>query len=176
MNDINQEKPIESSEMTSVGFSNSAKPLFPDKFFSQAEGEKFVVFFLNEKLYAMAAKEIAEVTQTLPVAFLPNAPEWIFGIANLRGEIITVLDLPKILHEETAVVSKKSKFVVLQSKNSDSVVAFTVERVGEIITLPAEKIETVEVQTSPHIFGKAFHKLGVLHLINAGKMLNALAS
>lgn len=175
MTDKNMEKSIEPSEISSVGFSNSSKPLFPNSYFAQAEGEKFVVFFLNDKLFAVAAEEIAEVTQPLPVALLPNAPEWIFGIANLRGEIITVLDLPKILHEETAVVSRKSKFVILHSKNSDSVVAFTVERVGEIITLPAEKIETVKEKNAPHVFGKTFHKLGVLHLINAENMLNALA-
>jgi chemotaxis signal transduction protein len=140
MNSINQEKPNKPSEIASVGFSNSSKPLFPDNFFSQAEGEKFVVFFLNEKPYAVATEEVAEVTQTLPVAFLPNAPEWIFGIANLRGEIITVLNLPHILREERGAISKKSKFVILQSKKSASPIAFTVERIGEIITLPKEKL------------------------------------
>jgi purine-binding chemotaxis protein CheW len=174
MTSTNQEKPIEPSEIPSVGFSNSSKPLFPDNFFSQAEGEKFVVFFLNEKLYAVATKEVAEVTQTLPIAFLPNAPEWIFGIANLRGEIITVLNLPHILREETGEISKKSKFVILQSKKSASPIAFTVERVGEIITLPTEKIESVEENSQSHIFGKAAHKLGVLNFINTEKILDTL--
>ncbi len=174
MTSIRQEKPTEPSEFSSVGFSNSSKPLFPDSFFSQAAGEKFVVFFLNEKLYALATKEVAEVTQMLPVAFLPNAPEWIFGIANLRGEIVTVLNMPHILHEESGQISKKSKFVILQSKNSSAPIAFAVERIGEIITLPEEKIEPVEETIYPHIFGKTAHKLGILHFINAEKMLDSL--
>ncbi len=174
MNGKNMEKPIEPSDFTSVGFSNSSKPLFTENFFAQVEGEKFVVFYLNEKIYAIATKEVTEVTQTLQVASLPNAPEWIFGIANLRGEIITVIDLQKILHEENDVVSKKAKFVILRSKDSDSQMAFSVERIGEIVTLPNEKIEAVEEKSSPHIFGKAVHKLGVLHLINAENMLGSL--
>lgn len=176
MNELRQEKPIESSEISTVGFSPSPKNPFPNQLFAQALGEKFVLFFLNEKLYGVAAREVAEVTHTLPVAVLPNAPEWIFGIANLRGDVITVLNLPNILQEKTAVISKKAKFIILQSKESNSVIAFSVEKIGEIITLPDSKIEAVEARELPHVFGKTSHKLGVLHLINAENMLKNLAS
>lgn len=169
------EKPIEPNDYAAIGFSETSDPLFSDKIFVKTEGEKFVVFFLNDKLYAVATREVAEVTQTLPVAPLPNAPEWVFGIANLRGEIVTVLNLPKILHEEIGGISNKAKFVILQSKNFDSLIAFTVERLGEIITLPSEKIEFVEEEANPHVFAKAVHTLGVLHLVSAENILDALA-
>lgn len=170
--------PTSENQLPSVPspFDFPESPISPltDEAAAAPRGEKFIVFFLNEKLYAIASREVAEVTRPLPVASLPNAPAWLFGIANLRGEIVTVLDLPKILDEESAGLTGKTKFVVLQSKDFSTIIAFTVDRLSEMVALPPEQIEFCQENVAPHIFGKAAHKANVLHLIDAERLLSSL--
>ncbi len=75
---------------------------------ASSTGEKFIVFVLDDELFAISSKQVAEVTHPLAVTPLPNAPEWLLGIANLRGEIISVADLQKIL--------AKNSILTLQSE------------------------------------------------------------
>src|SRR5215203_7090627 len=78
------------------------------------DGEKFVVFFLDDELFAVSAAAVAEIVRPLEFTPLPNSPAWLHGIANLRGQIISVLNLAKICHKNSAPVSSKSKLIVLK--------------------------------------------------------------
>ncbi len=51
----------------------------PDR---QAVGEKYIVFYLDEKLYAVSAGQVVEVIQMMPVTPLPKSPKWLSGIIN----------------------------------------------------------------------------------------------
>lgn len=152
---------------------NSDLPDF--KPFSQEEkcaAEKYVTFFLSDKFFALAAEQVAEVAQMLSFTPLPRAPEWLLGIANLRGEIVSVVNLPKLWNEAGAPVSPKSKLILLRSW--DNSVAFAVDRLSEVITLKEQEIQSVEGENIPHLLGKAAHKFGVLHLLDAEKICSGL--
>lgn len=175
MNDLNMKKPIENYETASIGFSDSVKPIFSGKPVNRAESEKFIVFSINRCLYAVSSKKVAEVTLPLAVASLPSAPEWLFGIANLRGEIITVLDLPKILGAKSVNLTGKTKFIILQAKDGAASFAFAVDKVSEILALSNGQIEACrEEAAAPYVFGKTAHPNGVLHLLDVEKMLASL--
>lgn len=134
--------------------------------------EKFVTFYLQEELFGVSTKNVAEVTRILPIAFLPNSPEWLSGIANLRGEVVPVLNLPKLLEKEPSETSNRAKFVVLQ--NGDSAFAFVVDKLSEIVTLQSKTIEPVQEINSPNIFGKAEYKSNTLFLIDADRITSSL--
>lgn len=98
-------------------------------------GEKFVVFSLNEKLFAVPSEKIAEVTHPLSVAPLPGTPDWFLGLANLRGGVIAVLNLKKLWKDTHSAISEKAKLIVLRSRDSETVLAFPVDKLNEIVTL-----------------------------------------
>lgn len=137
---------------------------------TQKTGEKFIVFVLDNELFGVSAKQVAEVVQPLPLTTLPNVPEWLLGMANLRGTIISVVNLLKLWDKKTSPVSLKTKFIVLRSPNGDSAVAFTVDKLSEIVTLPNEKIQFIK--DDQWFFAKAMHKSNILHLIDTEKLLN----
>lgn len=56
-----------------------------------------VGFTLGEERYALEAALVREVVRPPPLARLPGAPAFLAGIANLRGEIVDVLDLRELL-------------------------------------------------------------------------------
>jgi purine-binding chemotaxis protein CheW len=148
--------------------------LFADEPKPQVVGEKYIAFSQGGEFYAVSSKKVIEVTASLAVAPLPNAPEWLRGIANLRGEIISVLNLPTLLRRRTSTPAPKSKFIVLRSQAFEFGVAFAADRLNEIVTLSNETIESVKNESSPFIFGKAVHQSNTLNLIDMEKLLASL--
>ncbi len=71
MNDLTQENPFE-FDLPALDLTRFSEPQT-----SKAVGEKYLVFFLGEELYAVSSKTIAEAAGSLAVTKLPNAPEWL---------------------------------------------------------------------------------------------------
>jgi purine-binding chemotaxis protein CheW len=158
--------------LSEIDISNLNGSLFFDKE-NAAAGEKFIVFFLDDELFAVSAQKVSEVVHPPAITPLPNSPEWLTGIANLRGEIISVVDLAKLWRKKIFGTALKPKLIVLRGQNSNSSIAFTADRLSEIITLSEDKIHFCEEDAS-HIFGKAFHKSNVLNFIDTDKLALSL--
>ena len=137
-------------------------------------GEKYVVFYVNDKPFGVAAKLVAEVSRPLAVAAVPHSPEWLAGIANLRGEIIAVIDLPKMLGEPPPTVSAKTKFLILQSADEVSAFAFCADRLGEIVFITTAETDFEDDENSPYICGQALYNFDVLQIIDAEKLSASL--
>jgi len=175
MNKSVQEKPIGGENRASIGFSDSTNPIYNDEIFAGTPGEKFVVFFLSSKLYGISAREVAEVSQPLEIAALPNAPEWLLGIGNLRGEIIAIANLPKILGENSPVSTAKTKLIVLKTKNYETAIAFPVDKLSEIIAEHDKNFKAAGTNDSPFVYAEFAHQTDVVRLIDCGKLLSSLA-
>ena len=130
-------------------------------------GEKFLSFSLRGKLYAISAGQILEVAQPLPITPMPKVPDWILGIANLRGDIISIVDLTKLWNMSDAPLASKMKLIRLRS--SDNSIAFVADKVNEVVTLPGVDIQPVE--NAAHLFGKISYQSEILHLIDVDKIL-----
>ena len=138
-----------------------------------AIGEKYVIFFLNEEIYAVSAKYVTEVIVPLRLAPLPKTPEWVLGIANLRGKIISVIDLPRFWNKQNSSSSPKSKLILLNSKIDDSQIAFAVDKLSEIIVLPNGNIQSGG-ENSPDFCSKIKYKSDVIHLLDPEKLFQSL--
>lgn len=172
MDDANlKKKPI--FDLSALNLLSLPDALADDKQSVRQSGEKFIVFVLDDELFAISSKQVAEVTQPLAVTPLPNAPEWLVGIANLRGEIISVADLRKTLGKKSNL-SPKGKFVVVRSQNFDALTAFSVDKLSEFVTLTNDEIQTVNNEKSPLIFGKAAYNSNSLNLLDLAKLFVSL--
>lgn len=58
---------------------------------------KFLCFRLGDRVFALDIMGIREILRTHPVTPVPDAPEQVRGVMNVRGELMTVLDARKIL-------------------------------------------------------------------------------
>lgn len=147
---------------------------FSDSLTTSVVGEKYLVFFLGEKFYGVQSKMVAEAAAALPITKLPNSPAWLHGLANLRGEIISVLNLRVLLRKEVVTRPPKPKFIVLRSRVFESGVAFTANRISEIVFLPETEIKRQNDVNSPYVFGHAIYKSQPLELLNVESLLAAL--
>jgi len=161
-------------DFSSFDFTNLTNSFLPGATTPHLIGEKYLIFFLDEEIYAIASEQVAEVAPPLHAARLPNTPEWLVGIANLRNELISVVSLRALLRKQNLASPPKSKLIVLRSPNSPSNIAFTVDKLSEIISLRNEEIEFNKDEKSPYIFGNAVHQSNKLTLINTEKLLSSL--
>ncbi|MDQ3180590.1 MAG: chemotaxis protein CheW [Acidobacteriota bacterium] len=169
-----QAKKLPNFDLSAFDLPNLTDSFLTDEKSVQMPGEKFIVFVLDGELFAVSAKKVAEVVQPLPLTPLPNVPEWLLGIANLRSSIISVVNLLKLWDKKTSPVSSKTKFIVLRSPNDVSSIAFTVDKLSEVVTLPNEKIQFIEDDKTPFFYAKAIHKTNTLNLINVENLLKVL--
>ena len=155
------------SDLSSMDYLNLTNPVFSKDANQNKKGEKFIVFFLNETCYAVSSNKIAEITQPLKATELPNSPEWFLGLANLRGEIISVVDIEKLWNANDSSPHNKSKFIVFRSDESAATFALAVDWLGEIITLSNEQIVSLEKgENSPHLLGKAVHNSNTFYIMD----------
>jgi purine-binding chemotaxis protein CheW len=146
-----------------------------DKSAAAPKGERFVAFFLNDKLYAIPSFRIAEVIHPLSITPLPGAREWLLGVANLRGEILAVLNLKTLWNADSPALSEKAKLIVLQSEHSETRFAFKVDRLSEIVTIFGSETERVKEKANPQIYAKVVRGSSTFHLIDTGDLLASLA-
>jgi purine-binding chemotaxis protein CheW len=132
--------------------------------------EKFIVFYMDDKLYAVSAAQVVEVIQPLLATPLPKVPEWLSGIINLRGKIISVVNLPKLWGNQTAFSAPKSKLILLRSENGETGVAFAVDRLSEVVNVPKVDIHPVNLTDAPYLRGRISYKSQDLWILDADKV------
>jgi purine-binding chemotaxis protein CheW len=81
-------------------------------------------------------REIVRVPEITPV---PNAPEYIEGVINLRGRIIAVVDLRKRFGETKTAIDNKSRIVVVETE--DRLVGLLVSSASEVLRISPSDIE-----------------------------------
>ena len=148
--------------------------VFFDEQSAQTKREKYVVFCLGADFFAVSTNKVSEVVQMLAITPLPNAPGWLLGIADLRGTMISIVNLQKLFGTPDTTVSPRTKFVVLRSPDFPSAVALAVDRLSEIIVLQNEEIQFMADGKTPLILGKAIYTFNTLTLLNVENLLSSL--
>ncbi|MBY0405682.1 MAG: chemotaxis protein CheW, partial [Cyanobacteria bacterium] len=76
----------------------------------------FATFHLNEQLFGIDILLIREINKQLDISIVPHSPNYIRGLVNLRGQIVTILDLNKRLSLGDSVLSGNSHNVILKTE------------------------------------------------------------
>ncbi|GAA0486478.1 chemotaxis protein CheW [Alkalibacterium sp. m-11] len=63
---------------------------------------QLIVFKLKERFYGFNTENIEEITTPLKETIIPQGPSWTKGLINLRGQIMTLIDLEALLNESSA--------------------------------------------------------------------------
>jgi purine-binding chemotaxis protein CheW len=91
--------------------------------------------------YALDVTLVREIVRSQEITPLPNAPELIEGVVELRGGIIPILDLSRVLGGEAAPVTNRSRIVVLDCDGL--LMGFCVEAATDVMSLDPALLEDV---------------------------------
>ncbi|MBD3330100.1 hypothetical protein GF354_01060 [Candidatus Peregrinibacteria bacterium] len=126
---------------------------------------KLIIFHLDNEEFAIPIEDLKEIIRLTELTPLPNSPDYIMGILNLRGHITVVIDLHKLL--KTPKTSDSSFKHVLISEIENSSYGILVDQVSEILNVKSAKIKK-----SPELLSSKFKNQeikGVLVLDNPKK-------
>lgn len=101
--------------------------------------EQVVVFELDKEEYAVPIGDVQEVVKIPEITPVPNSPEFILGIMNLRGKIVPVLDLEKrfsLVREHEAAPQH-----IVVTETDDTLFGVRVDKVTEVLRILQEGIK-----------------------------------
>jgi chemotaxis signal transduction protein len=81
---------------------------------SKRRGKQFLRFSINNVQFALPLKYALEILATPAVTPLPNLPGWILGISNVRGKIVSVVELIQLLNVKRTEFLPGSHLILLQ--------------------------------------------------------------
>ncbi len=100
------------------------------------ERQKFSTFYLDGLLFGIEVEKIQEVLNYQEITPVPLAPPVVLGLINLRGQIITAVDLRQRLGLNTRADSRLSINIVIRS--NQGALSLLVDEVGEVVEVGEE--------------------------------------
>lgn len=98
-----------------------------------------VVFMLNKAYYGVPILQVQEIVKMTEITEIPNTPDFVQGIVNLRGKIIPIIDMRKRFGLPDEKVNENWKILIL--KSDDVLFGVMVDQISEVEKVPATLIE-----------------------------------
>ncbi len=99
---------------------------------------QYTTFFVGDLLLGLSISRVREINRHLDVTVVPHAPDFVLGVINLRGDVVTVLDLASIIGLPRREVTRNSRNVVIHWE--DQLVGLAVDRIADIVAISPEEI------------------------------------
>jgi purine-binding chemotaxis protein CheW len=133
-----------------------------------------VTFRLEDEIYGINVMQVQEVLRVTEIAPVPGAPDYVLGIINLRGNVVTVVDTRERLGLGSKEVDESTRIVIIEADKL--VVGILVDAVAEVVDLRTSEIESAPSvgndESSKYIQGVASRDGDLLILVDLNKLLN----
>jgi purine-binding chemotaxis protein CheW len=132
---------------------------------------QFCTFYLDGLLFGVELKGVQEVVQALDTTKVPLSPRVVSGLINLRGQIVTAIDLRRRLELEPRPAEAQVMNVVVRSE--DGAVSLLVDEIGDVVEVEESTFEpapeTLRGAVRSMIMG--VHKLNerLMHVLDTEK-------
>ena len=113
---------------------------------------QLVIFRLREEEFGVNIAEVREIVRMMDITHIPEAPGFIEGVINLRGQVIAVIDLAKQFRlTSQAEFPKTARIVVIEVQ--EKTVGLIVDEVPEVLRISQDNIEP-----TPEVIETEIHK------------------
>ncbi len=100
---------------------------------------KLATFYVGEALCGIDILHIQEINKLMDMTVVPQAPHYVQGILNLRGQIVTIIDLCKKLGLAKSDRDSRVRNIIIHSKGES--IGLLVGRIGDVITSDTARLE-----------------------------------
>ena len=104
-----------------------------------------VGFRIGRETFGVPISLVHEIVRVPEITAVPDAPDCIEGVINLRGKIVSVVDLRKRFGEKEVKKNKKNRILVAEV--SGRLVGLVVDSASEVLKVPPS-----DVDAPPHVF------------------------
>lgn len=151
------------------GFGYSNKP-------AAALSKEFITMYINGQVFGIPVVLVQDVLKPQKIARIPMAPPAVAGSLNLRGRIVTALDLRVCLGLPPRLPTEHPMSIVVENKGE--AYNFLIDKVGEVLFLSNENLEPNPSTMEPNIkeFSMGVYRLeeNLLIILDAVKILEKM--
>jgi purine-binding chemotaxis protein CheW len=147
---------------------------------SMADKEgKYLTFTLGGEDYGIGILKIKEIIGMMPVTTMPQTPDFVKGVINLRGKVIPVMDLRLRFGMDAIDYTERTCIIVVEiERNSGTIqVGIVVDSVSEVLNIKGEDIEETPAfgtkLNTDYILGMAKMEGGVKILLDIDRVLTS---
>lgn len=134
---------------------------------------RWVTFRLENEKYGINVMQVQEVLRVSEIAPVPGAPDYVLGIINLRGNVVTVIDTRKRFGLTPKEMDDSTRIVIIES--DEQVVGILVDSVAEVVDLRVSEMEAAPnvgtEESAKFIQGVASHDDELLILVDLNRLL-----
>lgn len=99
---------------------------------------QLVTFSLLEEEFGLPILDVREIIRMTEITPVPNAPSFVEGVINLRGQIIPVVDLRKRFNLNATEADDDSRIIVVEIVGN--ILGLVVDKVAEVLRIPVDSI------------------------------------
>lgn len=138
---------------------------------------KILSFYLSERLFGIDISLVKEINRRVEYTPVPDTDHHIIGLFNMRGQIVTLLDISRMMGYEGKVWDQKSPCIILKAQADDpNQVGFLIDRCGDVLDVNEEECELPPANvggiSGEFISSVAKLKDGLLIIIDPDKIFN----
>lgn len=100
--------------------------------------DQYLTFVLDEDYYGLDISSVIEIIGMQKITQMPQQPEYVNGVINLRGKIIPTIDVRARFKKERAEYDERTCIIIVDVR--DTMIGFIVDRVDEVLTIDSENI------------------------------------
>ncbi|OQY41873.1 MAG: chemotaxis protein CheW [Desulfobacteraceae bacterium 4572_87] len=147
------------------------------KVMAEREG-KYLTFTLAEEEYGIGILKIKEIIGMLPITSVPQTPNFVKGVINLRGKVIPVIDLRLRFGMGEIDYTERTCIIVVEidGQSGTVLIGIVVDSVSEVLNVKGENVEdTPKFGTqldTEYILGMAKMEGGVKILLDINRVLS----
>ena len=147
------------------------------KAMAEREG-KYLTFSLAEEEYGIGILKIKEIIGMMPITTVPQTPEFVKGVINLRGKVIPVIDLRLRFGIGEIDYTERTCIIVVEidGQAGTVLIGIVVDSVSEVLNVKGEEIEDTPTfgtkLDTEYILGMAKMEGGVKILLDIDRVLN----
>ncbi len=140
---------------------------------------KYLSFTLAEEEYGIGIRKIKEIIGMMSITSVPQAPEFVKGVVNLRGKVIPVIDLRLRFGMPPMDYTDRTCIVVVEviGETGTVLIGIVVDAVSEVLNIKAEEIEDTPAfgvrLTTDYIQGMAKMESSVKILLDIDRIVNS---
>ncbi len=116
---------------------------------------QFTTFYVGNTLFGVNILQVKEINNQMRYTPVPDSIDFIKGLFNLRGQIITIFDLAKRLGRKDTLIGEKTRNLILKTdietvllrekfkleEIGNDAVGFIIDKIGDVIEVEEEQIQ-----------------------------------
>lgn len=129
---------------------------------------QIIVFTLGEKRYAIPTDKVEEIIRNTDSTKVPNSPNWVEGLINLRGNVVTLLNLSKLLNQEDD--AEHNNIIIINDEETQT--GLLIEDVVQVMDIEKKDIQSISEESEDGFLGVLQTDDAIVNIIDIEILLN----